>query len=175
MRRFVLAAISAALLLAPAGLAATEATAATGATGTTHAVAANWPVVKQGARGERVRAIQLLLRQQGVRGIIVDGTFGKDTTAAVKTFQRAKRLVVDGHVGPASWQKLVVTVRRGSRGDAVRALQGQLRNQYGYRSVVVDGAFGAATQTAVKNFQGRRGLHADGVVGLATWKAIEAG
>jgi peptidoglycan hydrolase-like protein with peptidoglycan-binding domain len=171
MRRFVLAAISAAIMLAPAGVATAEATAATGAT---HAVGASWPVVKQGARGERVRAIQLLLRQQGVRGVIVDGTFGKDTTAAVKTFQRARRLVVDGHIGPATWQKLVVTVRRGSRGDAVRALQGQLRNQYGYQ-VVVDGTFGADTQTAVKSFQGKRGLHADGVVGLATWKAIEAG
>jgi peptidoglycan hydrolase-like protein with peptidoglycan-binding domain len=171
MRRSVLAAVTAALVLAPAGLVTTEATAATG---TTHAVAANWPVVKQGARGERVRAIQLLLRQQGGRGIIVDGTFGNDTAAAVKTFQRAKRLVVDGHVGPLTWQKLVVTVRNGSRGDAVRAVQGQLRNQYGYR-VVVDGTFGADTQTAVKSFQGKRGLHADGVVGLATWKAIEAG
>jgi peptidoglycan hydrolase-like protein with peptidoglycan-binding domain len=171
MRRSVLAAVTAALVLAPAGLVTTEATAATG---TTHAVAANWPVVKQGARGERVRAIQLLLRQQGGRGIIVDGTFGNDTAAAVKTFQRAKRLVVDGHVGPLTWQKLVVTVRNGSRGDAVRAVQGQLRNQYGYR-VVVDGTFGADTQTAVKSFQSKRGLHADGVVGLATWKVIEAG
>src|SRR5258707_12526446 len=99
MRRFVLAAVTAALVLAPAGLVTTEATAATG---TTHAVAANWPVVKQGARGERVRAIQLLLRQQGGRGIIVDGTFGNDTAAAVKPVQRPKRLGGRRPCGPRS-------------------------------------------------------------------------
>jgi peptidoglycan hydrolase-like protein with peptidoglycan-binding domain len=174
MRKFMLAAVGAALVVAPAGVVTAEAGAATGGHGAAaHVKAVNWPVVRQGATGERVRVIQLLLNQRGIREV-VDGSFGKDTTASVKAFQRAKRLVVDGHVGPATWEKLVLTIGRGARGDAVRALQGQLRNQYGYRSVAVDGAFGVSTQTAVKSFQSKRGLRADGIVGLGTWKVLEA-
>lgn len=170
MRRSVLAAIGVAVICAPAAVVSTEAGAATGAA---HVTAATWPVVKQGATGNRVRTIQYLLNARGFRAI-VDGAFGKSTTAAVKLFQRANKLAVDGHVGPATWQKLVVTLRNGSRGDAVKALQSQLRNQFGYRSVSVDGVFGTATETAVKSFQTKRSLHADGVVGVATWKALEA-
>jgi peptidoglycan hydrolase-like protein with peptidoglycan-binding domain len=171
MRRFVLAAIGAAIVLAPAGIATAGAGAASSRPAAVKAV--QWPVVRQGARGERVRAIQLLLEQHGAR-LVADGAFGKSTTTAVKAFQRAKRLVVDGHVGPASWEKLVVTLRRGARGDAVRALQVQLKRQLGDKSVTVDGEFGKATETAVKNFQGKHRLRVDGVVGVATWKAIEA-
>ena len=171
MRRIVLAALSAALVAAPAVVGTAGATAATGGQGGTHVVTATWPVVKQGAKGERVRTIQLLLNQQGAK-VVVDGDFGKSTTTAVKAFQRAKKLVVDGHVGPATWQKLVVTVRRGSRGNAVRALQRQLKFNLGYRMVTVDGVFGAVTQQAVTHFQAKRKLNPDGVVGPATWKAI---
>lgn len=40
-------------------------------------------------------------------GVKVDGYFGKDTDNAVKNFQRANGLMVDGHVGPATWEQLV--------------------------------------------------------------------
>ena len=104
MRRFLLGAITAALVVAPSGLGAVAADAATGA----HAAAVRatgWPVVRPGARGERVWVIQYLLNQHGVR-VAVDGAYGRSTTAAVKTFQRSKRLVADGIVGGATWQKL---------------------------------------------------------------------
>ena len=106
--------------------------------------------------------------------MVVDGDFGKATTAAVKTFQKKNKLAVDGFVGPATWPKLVVTVKKGSRGDAVRALQHQLKFQYGYKSVVDDGVLGTATETAAKDFQKKHKLVADGIVGTATWKALEA-
>lgn len=57
------------------------------------------------------------------------------------------------------------TLRRGARGDDVRAVQRAVK-------VTVDGDFGPATEAAVKRFQQARGLTADGVVGPATWKAI---
>jgi peptidoglycan hydrolase-like protein with peptidoglycan-binding domain len=170
----MLAAFGAALVVAPAGLATAEASAATAGAGAVRVKAVNWPVVRQGATGERVRVIQGLLTQRGIREP-VDGVFGKDTQASVKAFQRANKLAVDGQVGAATWQKLVVTLARGSKArSAVVALQHQLRFQYGYKSVAVDGAFGAATQAAVKSFQGKRGLRADGIAGLATWKELEA-
>ena len=82
-----------------------------------------------------------------------------------KTFQKKNRLAVDGFVGPTTWTKLIVTLKRGSHGSAVTALQHQLRFEYGYKSLVVDGAFGASTETAVKNFQSKHRLLADGTSG----------
>jgi peptidoglycan hydrolase-like protein with peptidoglycan-binding domain len=169
MRRFLIAAVGAAAVVAPAGIATTEAAAAPPPH---HAGQTTWPVVRQGARGERVRVIQSLLNQRGLR-VAVDGAFGIATTNAVKTFQRSHHLTIDGRVGANTWTRLIVTLRNGSRGSAVRGLQHQLRFQYGYRGVVVDGTFGRDTTAAVKSFQTRRHLTADGVVGLATWKALQ--
>ncbi|HUZ30199.1 MAG TPA: peptidoglycan-binding protein [Solirubrobacteraceae bacterium] len=166
-----MAAISAALAVGPAGLATAGASAATSGPATAPAAAVNWPTIRQGAKGERVRTIQYLLTARGFREP-ADGIYGKDTTATVKRFQKASKLSADGSVGPSTWPKLVVEVRRGSKGSAVTALQRQLRFTFGYKSVVVDGSFGAATQVAVKNFQSKKGLKADGIVGQGTWKAL---
>jgi peptidoglycan hydrolase-like protein with peptidoglycan-binding domain len=155
------------MLMGPTGVVTAGASAAAGQ----HAKAATWPVVKAGASGERVRTIQYLLGARGFK-VTADGKFGNSTTSAVKAFQRANRLTVDGHVGPATWTKLVVTLKRGSRGAAVTALQRELRFQWGYKSVSVDGTFGAGTQSAVKSFQTKKKLKADGTVGQATWMAL---
>ena len=175
MRRIFVAVIAAGLAVVPAGFATAEASAAGGTAAVAHVASADWPNVGKGAKGERVRVIQLLLNERGAH-LVVDGVFGSANTDAVKAYQRKVQVTVDGVVGPATWTKLVVTLRRGSRGDAVRALQHQLRFQYGYRSVKVDGAFGAATETAVKTFQRRKRLDVvDGIVGTRTWKALETG
>ena len=173
MRRFILAVVSAGLIAAPAGLTIVGASTAAAAPATAHAVAANWPVVRQGAKGERVRVIQLLLNARGV-AVVVDGDFGKATTAAVKTFQKKNKLAVDGFVGPATWTKLIIRLKKGSSGSAVTALQHQLRFQYDYKTLAVDGKFGTGTVNAVKDFQKKKKLVADGIVGTATWKALEA-
>ena len=157
MRRFVVGVIGAALALAPMGVTTAAASAATG-----H---------KQGATGETVRTIQYLLTARGFAEP-ADGIYGKDTTATVKRFQKANKLAVDGSVGTQTWMKLIVEVRRGSKGSAVTALQRQLRFRWGYKSVAADGVFGAATQTAVKDFQTKKKLTADGIVGAGTWKAL---
>jgi peptidoglycan hydrolase-like protein with peptidoglycan-binding domain len=171
MRRFIVAAMSAALAVAPAGLAAAGASAATSGPAAAPAAAVNWPTVRQGAKGERVRTIQYLLTARGFREP-ADGVYGKDTTTTVKRFQKANKLSADGSVGPSTWPKLVVAVKQGSKGSAVTAVQRQLRFTFGYKSVVVDGSFGASTQTAVKSFQTKKGLKADGIMGQATWKAL---
>jgi N-acetylmuramoyl-L-alanine amidase len=63
------------------------------------------------------------------------------------------------------------TLRRGSRGQAVRELQGHL-NRLGFSAGIADGIFGAITDAAVRRFQASRRLVTDGIVGPATWAAI---
>ena len=70
------------------------------------------------------------------------------------------------------------TLRRGARGDAVRALQQQLnaqRQAAGLPAIAVDGAFGPQTEAAVRDFQRSAGLAVDGVVGPATSGALGGG
>jgi hypothetical protein len=50
--------------------------------------------------------MQQLLRAHGFAPGAIDGSFGPRTLAAVKAFQRAKGLVVDGYVGPITWGAL---------------------------------------------------------------------
>lgn len=131
----------------------------------------SWPLVRRGDTGERVRTVQYLLRQAGY-SVSADGVFGSGTESAVRSFQQARGLAVDGVVGTATWERLAVTVRRGSTGDAVRGCQSQLRTR-GY-AVTVDGVFGSGTESAVRSFQQSNGLSADGVVGLDTWSKLVA-
>lgn len=57
-------------------------------------------LLKVGSKGEAVKLVQKEL------GVLVDGIFGKHTEAAVKSFQKAHRLVIDGIIGAASWKTL---------------------------------------------------------------------
>lgn len=58
--------------------------------------------------------------------------------------------------------------RKGSKGDAVRTIQANVRS-------AVDGVFGTNTEAAVKTFQKKKGLTADGIVGPKTWQALIEG
>lgn len=131
-----------------------------------------WPTVKRGAKGDSVRSLQHLLRARG-QTPAVDGDFGAGTEKAVRAHQKVRNLTIDGVVGPQTWGVLVVTVRRGSRGEAVKAVQAQLKVRG--VPIVVDGAFGAATQRAVKDFQTSVGAEPDGVVGAFSWQALVSG
>jgi peptidoglycan hydrolase-like protein with peptidoglycan-binding domain len=142
-----------------------------------------WPLVRKGDRDHPVRTLQDLLRERG-HTVSVDGIFGPLTDQAVRAFQQAKHLTVDGIVGPKTWGALIVTVRRGSNGDAVRGVQEefQFRNLSGdpSKGLAVDGIFGPKTEAAVRGFQ--QALHADipsvavdGIVGPVTWQALVSG
>src|SRR5919197_6472883 len=132
-------------------------------------MARQWPIEKEGSTGEAVRTVQYLLRAHG-QSLSVDGIFGPRTEAAVRAFQQAHGLAVDGVVGNATWMALLITVRSGSQGDAVRAVQSQLVHHGS--NLQIDGVFGPMTNQAVRAFQQRHGLAVDGIVGTDTWFAL---
>ncbi len=80
-------------------------------------------VLSSGSEGRQVR-----LLQQALGGIKVDGVFGPETEAAVRSFQTSRGLAVDGVVGPATGAAL----RDGSRAltaDVQTALPGEASSQ----------------------------------------------
>ena len=139
-----------------------------------------------GDRGSAVRDIQTKLIAHGfkVGRSGADGIFGNDTKNAVVAFQTSRHIDVDGLVGPQTLAKLNEavaapapsipafpgTVKRGSRGSAVKAVQQRLRDR-GWK-IDVDGIFGAGTEAVVKAFQRDKRLPDDGIAGPNTWKAL---
>lgn len=140
----------------------------------------SWPRYERFNHGDYVpgyAALQFLLRNQGFYRGTPDGTFDSmrthPTERAVKAFQRAKGLVVDGQVGPQTWAKLCVRLRRGDRGDAVRALQTLLNSRLGEAfNVKVDGVFGFSTEASLRKYQELSVLKIDGVAGAASWASL---
>lgn len=65
------------------------------------------PMLRRGNRGEDVAELQMLLRDAGLSPGSVDGIFGGKTEAAVRVFQQARSLEVDGIVGPQTWDTLL--------------------------------------------------------------------
>lgn len=158
--------------------------------------------LRTGSKGNDVRLVQFWLRMaaenySGLSTVTVDGNFGSGTASAVRAFQNLFGLTADGVVGAATWAKLnevglavannlveynvqpgqfVTTLREGSSGTPVRALQYNLRLLAAYYrdvpTVTVDGVFGAATRRSVVAWQQHAGLTADGVVGPLTWQSI---
>lgn len=158
--------------------------------------------LRTGSRGNAVRLVQFWLKlaaenYTGLADVAVDGSFGSSTAGAVRAFQTLFGLTADGVVGAGTWAKLnevglavannlvdrdvrpgqfITTLREGSSGTPVRALQYNLRLLAAYYSdipaVAVDGTFGAATKRAVTAWQQHAGLAADGVVGRLTWQSI---
>jgi peptidoglycan hydrolase-like protein with peptidoglycan-binding domain len=142
-----------------------------------------WPVVKNGDEEHPIKTLQYLLRAHD-HSVTVDGVFGPKTEAAVKAFQTSKGLSANGIVGPETWIALVLTVRKGSQGDAVRGVQEefQFRNLSGDPSqgLKVDGIFGPKTDSTVRGFQHALSLDTpsvtvDGTVGPITWQALVSG
>lgn len=85
-----------------------------GATTPPHAVTwSMWPastVLQSGDRGVAVTVLQTALQDsgiRGVRGIAVTGALGAQTETALRNFQVAKGLVVDGIAGPKTRAALI--------------------------------------------------------------------
>jgi peptidoglycan hydrolase-like protein with peptidoglycan-binding domain len=64
-----------------------------------------------GSRGENVALLQAALEVNLIDTGTVDGIFGRKTDAAVREFQSSHGLVVDGLVGPKTWERLWQTTQ----------------------------------------------------------------
>jgi peptidoglycan hydrolase-like protein with peptidoglycan-binding domain len=155
-------------------------------------------VLKSGARGEPVKALQADLAALGF-AVKVDGIAGPDTIEAVGELQSLFGYDVDQAAGPAT-QSLIAqqkearfdvrenesvkkaiddfgnktalarVLKSGSHGIDVRFLQRRL-NTLGF-ALTVDGKFGPATDKAVRGLQTFFQYDVDGAVGEATHKLI---
>lgn len=144
-------------------------------------------VIRAGSMGEVVRRLQARLQELGYYTSRLDGVYLTDDIEAVRAFQSANGLKVDGKAGYETQTALysdsairgnannttdtsgtlVNTLRYGSEGNEVTTLQNRLI-ALGYLAGSADGKFGRDTKSAVIAFQKANGLSADGVVGTDT-------
>jgi peptidoglycan hydrolase-like protein with peptidoglycan-binding domain len=136
------------------------------------------PTIQLGASGNVVRRLQRALRRTPNLGLPIDGVFGSELETAVRDFQESAGLVVDGIVGPVTWNALpsgapMPVLRQGSSGEVVRALQTLLTNgapgAWNVTPQGIDGIFGPHTKASVQAFQTWGGVASDGLVGDQTW------
>ncbi|HJR06840.1 MAG TPA: penicillin-insensitive murein endopeptidase [Pyrinomonadaceae bacterium] len=136
----------------------------------------------RGSQGAEVQRLQeelvdigYLTRAQLLTG---PGSFGAQTEAALKKFQR------DNHLDPggafdaetqAVFRELNDGVKLGSRGNVVRGLQDRLV-EVGAMTVAEvasgPGIFGSKTDAALKTFQRNHGMEATGVLTDQTYQAL---
>ena len=148
--------------------------------------------VRRGNRGPVVAEIRSKLARLGLMehdtvspAAGVPGFDGFDDACdrAVRGFQQARGLTVDGIVGSETYRALDEAGRRlGDRvlshriskamvGDDVAELQHRLQ-ELGFDAGRADGILGGRTEHAIREFQRNVGLSADGTCGPATLKAL---
>lgn len=75
-------------------------------------VTVSLPILSKGSKGDSVKALQALLNGYGFtdaneKALALDGSFGNATLYALKAYQTAKGLEVDGYCGAATWTSLL--------------------------------------------------------------------
>ena len=141
-----------------------------------------WPMLRRADKAHPVPTLQHLLRAHG-HAVTVDGEFGPRTDGAVRLFQQRRHLTSDGVVGPQTWRAMIVELRVGAHGEAVRGVQEEFHFRAGEPAgrLPVDGEFGPRTDAAVRAWQRtiREGddasMPVDGVAGPRTWQSLVSG
>lgn len=142
-------------------------------------------VYAEGNRGTMISDMQERLAAAGFLKGDIDGVYGKDTTKAVRAFQKEKKIPVSGAIDemtyaaltevegiPASSEENKVpesgadehsVFGMGDRGKEISSLQRKLK-KLGYLDGAVDGIYGGDTASAVRDFQSDEGLPSTGMV-----------
>ena len=105
------------------------------------------PTLRKGDKGEAVREMQAMLDRLGydLGSCGVDGDFGKDTEAAVRSFQSDHRLAADGVCGPATWAELE---------KAAASLQAPIDGAEAMYSVIISGLDLTQARALQRNYPG---------------------
>ena len=137
-----------------------------------------YPLLEQGASGADVALAQKVI------GVTADGRFGPITASALATWQTKNGVPATKKLDNATWSRMValklipsrvanplakyvdVVLKRGSTGEAVKALQKAIGG------LTVDGSYGRATETRVRAYQNAKGLQVTGVTDAKVWKAL---
>ena len=119
----------------------------------------------QGAQGKKVENLQNALNLLGA-DVAVDGHFGKDTTQALKAFQKAHHLKVDGELDLKTHQVMMNAVKQ----TTVKHVQTTL-NELG-ADLTINGRMDKATVAAVKDFQIEHQLKPTGKLDGLTTEAM---
>lgn len=147
----------------------------------------NTVIIRSGSVGPEVLRLQQRLQELGYYLSRLDGVYLTEDIEAVRAFQKANGLKVDGKAGYETQSTLygdnavrgngsalepgTVTLRYGSEGEQVTALQNRLI-ALGYLSGTADGKYGPNTKSAVKSFQKAASLKADGIAGEETQQKL---
>ena len=135
------------------------------------------PTIHPGDTGDAVERAQRGVRRTPGPDLVVDGVFGSKTEQAIKEFQQAEGLAVDGIVGPATWHALpdggpMPVLQEGSSGQVVHRLQTVLKNghsNWGTGPGAIDGDFGPNTKASVQAIHSWGHLAVHGKLGDRTW------
>lgn len=133
-----------------------------------------------GERGEPVKAVQTALNValglKKKQRIAVDGAFGKGTVNALKKFEEASGLPIDGIadeqvIAALGIDHTTFTLARGATQSSVVSIQKALANVLKIK-IRADGVYGSGTAKTVSRFQKSVGLKTTGVVDRTTWMAL---
>ena len=145
-------------------------------------------IIQNGSSGETVSSIQTQLKRLNYYTGSIDGIYGNQTEAAVRAFQQASQLPIDGKVGtqelaaleyrsPVAVQvpaPIALSRNQLSLGETstdVGYLQDGLRSA-GYFNGNSTQYYGSITRQAVIDFQRSRGLNITGVADAMTLESL---
>ena len=139
-------------------------------------------VMQEGDEGDDVREVQDRLYELGyLDKNSRTGTFGEKTAAAIRSFQSANKLKVDGKVGAKTLNTLYSGdvignyYKSGDSDESIIPFQ-KLLQKLGYLDAGYDcgGKMDAKTVSAIKTFQEANGLVRDGCLGPATMEQLNS-
>lgn len=84
-------------------------------------------ILKVGSRGDEVRQLQENLNKLGFNCGAADGIFGPKTEAAVKAFQQAHGLTVDGIAGPQTLAKIEELLNKPTNDAEIKRLKERIK------------------------------------------------
>lgn len=136
-----------------------------------------YTTVKKGTKGKQAKAAECLLKAAGFKSTR-NSSFSATDVAAVKKFQKSRKISATGTVGPQTWTALLSrgskpTLKYGKRSDSVKRLQRALTASG--RKLPATGYFGPQTKAAVKSAQKALGLKQTGVATSSLWKGLQSG